>query len=170
MKSAMQNIHFLYLIQKDLVKQEITCREFGTFIQRLNIFLICFEKLHWTTLLSKKIKKVVYKILQATEKMTRADNQQTLVKVNFLLKAFTSLKTSSYDNLNTTSPVFFHFVEGFGKLHGAKHFIYIWMLEDPIQKLETSTCGPFQLHFLTVSLIPKKIVAYKNIINLQKRQ
>lgn len=137
---------------------------------KVEFFLDLFRVAALKNVVIQEDKKFIQEILQGIEKMTRGDNQQTLVKVNFLLKAFTSLKTSSYDNLNTTSPVFFHFVEGFGKLHGAKHFIYIWMLEDLIQKLETSTCGPFQLHFLTVSLIPKKIVAYKNIINLQKRQ
>ena len=49
--------------------------------------------------------------------MTRADNKLTLVKINFSLKAFTSLKTNEYDNLNTTAQDLFHFVESFGKLH-----------------------------------------------------
>ena len=42
---------------------------------------------------------------------------------------------------------FFHFVKSFSKLHQLTDFISIWMLEDPIQKLETLTCRPFQLYF-----------------------
>lgn len=92
---------------------------------KVEFFLDLFRVAALKNVIIQEDKKFVQEILQGIEKTTRADNQQTLVKVNFLLKAFTSLKTSSYDNLSTTSPVFFHFVEGFGKLHGAKHFIYI---------------------------------------------
>ena len=61
------------------------------------------------------------------------------------MKTFVS--KNEYDNLSTTAQDFFHFIESFGKQHQLKNFVYIWMLEDLMQKLTTSTCGPFQLYF-----------------------
>lgn len=49
--------------------------------------------------------------------------------------------------LSTTSQDLFHFIESFGKLHNIKDYVSVWMSEDLIQKLETFTCGPFQLFF-----------------------
>ena len=161
-KSVVQSNHFCYLIQTDLIKQELTSKEFWAF--KVWIFFDLFrvaEELY--QLIRQKNRS---KILQGTEKMTRADNKLvtlvTLVKINFSLKAFASLKTKKYNNLRTAAQDLCHFVEVFRKLHWAKDFVYICMVEDPMQKLETSICGPFQPYFLTISLIPTKIVGKNN--------
>lgn len=44
--------------------------------------------------------------------------------------------------LSSTSVDIFHFIESFGELHNWENKVTIWMLEDPIQKLDTYT-GPF---------------------------
>ena len=42
-------------------------------------------------------------IQQGNEKMTRTSNEIRLVKTNFSMKAFASLKTNEYANLSTTA-------------------------------------------------------------------
>ena len=79
--------------------------------------------------------------------MTRTSNEIRLVKTNFSMKAFASLKTNEYANLSTTAWSVFHFVGNFGKLHQIKDFVCISILEHLTQKLEALTCGPFQVYF-----------------------
>ena len=63
------------------------------------------------------------------------------------MKAFAALKSSDYESLSETVQDFFHFVESFRKLHRLKDLACVGMLKDPIQKLQKSTFGPFQLFF-----------------------
>ena len=86
-------------------------------------------------------------IQQGNEKMTRTSNKLRLVKTNFSMKAFASLKTNEYANLSTTAWSVFHFVGNFGKLHQIKDFVCISILEHLTQKLEALTSGPFQVYF-----------------------
>ena len=64
--------------------------------------------------------------------MRRTDNKLTLVRINFSMKACNSLKSTDFESLSETAEDFFHFIEGFGKLHHLKDFVCVWMLEDPI--------------------------------------
>ena len=54
------------------------------------------------------------------------------------------------------------------ELHELKDFVSIWMMEDPMKNLETSTSGLFQLYFFKKTFNPTKIVVYKNAINLKE--
>lgn len=83
------------------------------FHPKVEFFLDLFRVAALKNFLIQEDKKFVEEILQGIEKMTRSDNKLTLVKINCLLKAFASLKTSFYDNLSTTSQDFFHLVEKF---------------------------------------------------------
>ena len=76
--------------------------------------------------------------------MDRKDNNLTLFKLNFLVKNFRELKDIEKLSLSETAQDFFHFVENFREYENQK-YVNIWMLEDPIQKTETSTCRPFQI-------------------------
>lgn len=98
--------------------------------------------------------KIVQK--RGIEKMTKTDNKLTLVKINFSLKTFATLKSGEFESMSKTAQVFNHFIESFGKLHQLKDFVCVWMLEDPTQKLETSTCEPFQLYFFGNLFNPDK--------------
>ena len=65
---------------------------------------------------------------------------------------------SNADNLSLSGTVrdFFHLLESFGKNENIRKFVNIWLLEDPIQKGETSTCGPFQLCFYKNLFFPNE--------------
>ena len=89
-------------------------------------------------------KKIAEKVIKGIEKMDRKDNKLTLFKLNFLVKNFRELKDIEKLLLSETAQDFFHFVENFREYKNQK-YLNIWMLEDPIQKTETSTCRPFQI-------------------------
>ena len=42
--------------------------------------------------------------------------------------------------------IFLHMLESFGKKEDVKKFANVWLLKDPIQKIEASTCGSLQLY------------------------
>ena len=71
--------------------------------------------------------------------------------------------------LSTTAVDFFHFIESFGELHNLEDKVTIWMLEDLIQKLDTYTCGPFQLFFFENLFNPSENSKLKNHENLTKK-
>ena len=92
-------------------------------------------------------RKIVEKVLFGTEKMTRTDNKTTLCKIQFNLNACKNLSKVELDSLSDTATIFFHFIQAFRiklKLH---NFANIWMVEDRVQDLNSSTCGIFQLYF-----------------------
>ena len=50
-------------------------------------------------------------------------------------------------SLLETARDFFHLLESVGKTENIKKFVNVWLLKDPIQKIETTICGPFPLYF-----------------------
>ena len=47
----------------------------------------------------------------------------------------------------STTRDLFHFISKFSKLHNVCSSVQLYMLEDPIPKIETDTCDVFQLFF-----------------------
>ena len=80
--------------------------------------------------------------------MKRVDNKVTLVKLKFSIKAFNKPGNEEIKRLSETAQDFFHFIESFGKFNNRQNYVELWLLEDPIQKIETSTCCPFQIYLL----------------------
>lgn len=78
------------------------------------------------------------------------------------------LTLKKFENLSQTAQDLFHFKESFGRLHKLKNSVCVLMFEDPIQKTETSTGGPFQVYLLDNIFITGKTVRYENTKNLQK--
>ena len=69
-----------------------------------------------------------------------------------------------------TARDFYHLLKRFYKNENIKKFVNVWLLEDPIQKMETSTCGPFQFYFYENLLLQDKnsdLHSYKNLTNLE---
>lgn len=87
--------------------------------------------------------KVIQKILSGIEKMTRSDNKITLVNIKFLMNFI-------------FKEIFFYFVQSFANKLKLHEFINLWMIEDPIQNLDTVTCGIFHIYF------------YDNLFNCDK--
>ena len=88
--------------------------------------------------------KIIEKILFGTKKMTRADNKITLCKMQFNLNAYKNLSKKELDSLSDTATIFFHFIQAFRNKLKLRNFVNIWMVEDRVQDLDSSTCGIFQ--------------------------
>ena len=92
-------------------------------------------------------RKIVVKVLFGTKKMTRTDNKITLCKIQFNLNACKKLSKVELDSLSDTATNIFQFVQAFGIKLKLRNFVDIWMVEDRLQDLDSSTCSIFQLYF-----------------------
>ena len=92
-------------------------------------------------------RKIIDKILMGIDKMDRTDNKITLCKMKFSLSACKELTEDEILSLSETARQFFYFVQSFGNKLKLRSFVNIWMVEDRLQYLKTSTCGIFQIYF-----------------------
>ena len=92
-------------------------------------------------------KFIVDKILIRIEKMDRADDKITLCKIKFNLGACKHLTKDEIDSLRNTARKFFYFIQAFGIKLKLRSFANIWMIEDRLRDLDSSTCGIFQICF-----------------------
>ena len=91
--------------------------------------------------------RIIEKILFGTEKMTRTDNKITLCKIQFNLNACKNLSKKELDFLSDTATNFSHFIQAFRNKLKLCNFVNIWMVEDRVQDLDSSTCDIFQFYF-----------------------
>ena len=82
------------------------------------------------------------------DKIDKSDQKITLCKIKFNLGACKKLSKNEINSLGDTARDFFYFIQAFGIKLKLNSFVNIWMVEDRIQDLNSSTCGIFQLHFL----------------------
>ena len=92
-------------------------------------------------------KSIVDKILIGIEKMDRIDDKITLCKIKFNLGACKHLTKDEIDSLSNTARKFFYFIQAFGIKLKLRSFVNIWMIEDRLQDLDSSTCSIFQIYF-----------------------
>ena len=88
--------------------------------------------------------------------MTRKGNEIILCKIRFSLGACKNWSAEDINSLSDTARHFFRFVQAFGIKLKLRNFLNIWMVEDRLQDLDSSTCGIFQLYF------------YNNLFNLNE--
>ena len=92
-------------------------------------------------------REIVDKILIRIEKTDRTDNKITLCKLKVNLRACKQLSEDEILSLSNTTRNFFYFIQAFGIKLKLRGFVNIWMVEDRLQDLESSTCGMFQIYF-----------------------
>ena len=90
-------------------------------------------------------KKIVDKILIGIDKMDRSDKKITLCKIKFNLGACKQLSEDEVLSLSGTARNFFCFVQAFRNKLKLRSFLNIWMVEDRLQDLDSSTCSIFQM-------------------------
>ena len=90
------------------------------------------------------------------DKIDKSDQKITLCKIKFNLGACKKLSKNEINSASDTARDFFYFIQAFGIKLKLKSFVNIWVVEDRMQDLNSSTCGIFQLHF------------YENLFNLDK--
>ena len=101
--------------------------------------------------------------------MTRTDNKTTLCKMRFNINACKNLSKGELDSLSDTAVNVFYFIQAFGITLKLRNFVNIWMIEDRVQDLDSSTCGFFNSIFMIICLTLTKTAKYKVIQNLTKK-
>ena len=103
-------------------------------------------------------KEIIDKILIGIDKMDRTDDKITLCKIKFSLSACKELSEDKILSLSETARHFFYFIQSFGNKLKLRSFLNIWMVEDRLQDLKSSTCGIFQIYFIKNCLTQMLIV------------
>ena len=102
------------------------------------------------------------------DKMDKGDQKITLWKIKYNLGACKRLSKNEINSLSDTARDFFYFIQAFGIKLKLKRFVNIWVVEDRIQDLNSSTCGIFQLHFYENLFNPDKNSKIQNENKLEK--
>ena len=100
--------------------------------------------------------------------MDKGDQKITLWKIKYNLGACKRLSKNEINSLSDTARDFFYFIQAFGIKLKLKRFVNIWVVEDRIQDLNSSTCGIFQLHFYENLFNPDKNSKIQNENKLEK--
>ena len=79
--------------------------------------------------------------------MTRTDNKITLVNIKFPMEAQKNLDKNELDNLSDTTHDFFILFNHLKTSSKYVDFANLWLVQNPIQDLDTVTCGIFQIYF-----------------------
>ena len=90
--------------------------------------------------------KILTKILKGLEGLKENKTEVNLVKVNFVKNTYNKLSEGKKAALSETCLDFLHFVESFAE-YEYQGIIHLLLLEDPIQDLNSDTCGYFQTYF-----------------------
>ena len=73
------------------------------------------------------------------------DRKITLISLTFSMREYEKIK--DLKELRTTTQDLLHLMYEFGKLHNIENEVTVFSLDDQLQKVETDTCGVFQLYF-----------------------
>ena len=101
--------------------------------------------------------------------MDRTDNKITLCKIRFNLGACKTLSQDEVDSLSDTARNFFWFIQAFGIKLKLRNFVNIWLVEDRLQDLGSSTCSIFQLYFFDNSFNPDESIKIQNNTRLNRK-
>ena len=113
-------------------------------------------------------KKIIDKILVGIDQIDKSDQKITLCKIKFNLGACKELSRNEINSLSDTAREFFYFIQAFGIKLKLRSFVNIWVIEDRIQDLNSSTCGILQLHFYENLFNPDKNSKIQNENKLKK--
>ena len=132
--------HWWSLLDIDGIKDFLLFDSFG--IKGLTNFII------------KDNETIVSKVLKRIENIEQDKTKLNLVNVNSSANSYRKLSNNEKASLSDTANDFLHFIESFVKFE-KQNLIHLWSLEDPIQELETDTCGPFQTYFYENLFFPE---------------
>ena len=117
-------------------------------------------------------RKVLNKVLFGLNKFQKSDRKITLISVKFSMSEYEKIKDTK--QLKTTTQDLLHLMYEFGKLHNIEDEITVFSLDDQLQKIDTDTCGIFQIYFYynlfnpfsDSSIIKHKVLTKHTIENL----
>ena len=128
---------------------------------------------HWWSILDIEPKTdIFYLILLVLDGLNHfivQDDKPIVEKILFNLGACKAPSEEVIDSLSDTARNFFRFVQAFGIKLKLRNVVNIWMLEDRLQDLDSSTCGIFQLYFYNNLFSPNENSNIQNDTKLTKR-
>ena len=89
-------------------------------------------------------KKLLNKVLYNLNNFKKSDRKITLISLKFSMREYEKIRDKQ---LKTTTQDLLHLMYEFGKLHNIQDEITVFSLDDQLQKIETDTCGIFQIYF-----------------------
>ena len=101
----------------------------------------------------KDDEKILKNVLKAVENLKEDKTEINLVNVNFSINSYNKLYEDEKYSLSETANDFLYFVESFA-LYENEKLVHLWLLEDAMQDIDTSTCGPFQTYFYENPFFP----------------
>ena len=109
-------------------------------------------------------KKLLNKVLFNLNKFGKNDRKITLISLTFSMREYEKIK--DLKELRTTQDLL-HLMYEFGKLHNIENEVTVFSLDDQLQKIETDTCGIFQLYFYYNLFNPlnKSSIVQDNVIS-----
>ena len=97
-------------------------------------------------------RKLLNKVLFNLDKFQKSDRKITLISLKFSMQEYEKIKDTK--QLKTTTQDLLHLMYEFGKLHNIQDEVTVFSLDDQLQKIETDTCGIFQIYFYYNLFIP----------------
>ena len=111
-------------------------------------------------------RKALNKILFRIEKFKKKDNKVALVTLKFSMRQYEKIRNGH--RLTTTTQYLLHLMYEFGKLLKINDVVTVHLVDDRLQKLETDTCGIFQLYFYVNLFTPLENSSIVNDKKLSK--
>ena len=98
-------------------------------------------------------------------KFGKNDRKITLISLTFSMREYEKIK--DLKELRTTTQDLLHLMYEYGKLHNIENEVTVFSLDDQLQKIETDTCGIFQLYFYYNLFNPlnKSSIVQDNVIS-----
>ena len=90
-------------------------------------------------------RKILNKVLFNLNKFQKIDGKITLISTKFSMLQYEKIKDMK--QLRTTTQDLLHLIYEYGKLHNVQDEITVFSVDDQLQKIETDTCGIFQIYF-----------------------
>ena len=107
------------------------------------------------------------KILFGIQKFQKKDQKITLISLKFSMKEYEKIKNEH--RLRPTTQDLLHLIYEYGRLHKIQDLVTVHTLDDQLQKLETDTCGIFQLYFYFNLFMPFEDSSVLKDAKLSKR-
>ena len=107
-------------------------------------------------------KKVLNKVLFSLHKFKKNDQKITLISLRFSMSEYEKIKNTK--QLKTTTQDLLHLMYEFGRLHNLDDEITVFSVDDQLQRIDTDTCGIFQIYFyynLFNPLSESKVIKHK---------
>ena len=107
-------------------------------------------------------KKVLNKVLFGLHKFKKNNQKITLISLRFSMSEYEKIKNTK--QLKTTTQDLLHLMYEFGRLHNLDDEITVFSVDDQLQRIDTDTCGIFQIYFyynLFNPLSESKVIKHK---------